>query len=220
MVLRVSHDSVLQRLYVQSRLFARLQTGSGEHNRYGDNSTDPKTVSNVGFCPPSLPYCTIEEIVVDSKFLLPADFTSLYVYPLLYYTTDSEQLSILHSHASTTTTTAATTTQNRGCLPMQKEYVKLFYRDCSDGERFSVAINGSRLDDPQPDNITHCAFILQFMGQVCITLCSGHFCNGPNNAGTTLGTHWSPTCLLLLSSRKPSEMMDKRSSNRKRKPDW
>lgn len=86
----------------------------------GDNTTDPKTVSNVGFCPPSMPYCTIEEIVVDSK-LLAADFTSIYVYPLLYYTADSKQLPILHSHASTTTTTATTTTQNSGCLPMQKE---------------------------------------------------------------------------------------------------
>lgn len=61
---------------------------------------------------------------------------------------------------------------------------KLMYRDCSDGQTFSADLSGTRLSSvgSNADNITHCAYHSGIQATVCISLCSGNLCNGPQTS--------------------------------------
>ncbi|XP_067658908.1 uncharacterized protein [Haliotis asinina] len=70
-------------------------------------------------------------------------------------------------------------------LCMIEVYIKLgqvysYIRDCTanKADSFSFAKEG-RLAHVSTDNITTCTFDKHTMGQMCLTLCSGQFCNGP-----------------------------------------
>ncbi|XP_046375851.2 uncharacterized protein LOC124148664 isoform X1 [Haliotis rufescens] len=68
---------------------------------------------------------------------------------------------------------------------MIEVYIKLglvysYIRDCTSNQNdsFSFAKEG-RLKVITATNITTCTFDKQTMGQMCLTICSGQFCNGP-----------------------------------------
>ncbi|XP_067658710.1 uncharacterized protein [Haliotis asinina] len=62
--------------------------------------------------------------------------------------------------------------------------VKSYIRDCSDGKTFSFSVPGEefkypRLENLPPNNETTCTYDVTANMQVCITLCTGDICNGP-----------------------------------------
>lgn len=76
-----------------------------------------------------------------------------------------------------------------------------YIRDCSDGVTMSVNdVERFQNISFNKNNYTSCGFRFQ-IGLVCITLCEGDFCNGPNiNAVNDAGRPGDSLFLLIITS--------------------